>query len=156
VPLAVLGDTTAPKHIYVDLTNQKLYAYEGDKVVMSFMVSTGKWNHTPTGDFKIWIKLRYTRMTGGSGADYYNLPNVPYTMFYYNDQVPKGDGYSIHGAYWHNNFGHPMSHGCVNMRPADAGLLYAWANPPTTGNVTYATDKNPGTVITVYGETPAN
>lgn len=152
---SVLGESTnADKHIYVDLTNQRLYAYEGGKVLYNFPVSTGKWNHTPTGDFRIWIKLLYTRMSGGSGADYYNLPNVPYTMFYYNSQVPKADGYSIHGAYWHNNFGHPMSHGCVNMRPEDAAYIYNWADPATKGNTTYASDTNPGTIITVYGETP--
>ncbi len=150
----VLGESTSSKHIYVDLTNQTLYAYEGDNLVYKFLVSTGKWNHTPTGDFNIWIKLRYTRMSGGSGADYYDLPNVPYTMFYYNSKVPKSDGYSIHGAYWHNNFGHPMSHGCVNMRPEDAQKIFDFANPITLGNVTYATAKDPGTVVTVYGETP--
>lgn len=150
----VLGESTGTKVIKVDLTNQHLYAYEGDQVVMDFPVSTGKWHHTPTGTFSIWVKLRYTRMSGGSGADYYNLPNVPYTMFYYNSEVPKSDGYSIHGAYWHNNFGHPMSHGCVNMRIADAGQLFAWANPPTESSTTYASADNPGTQVIVYGETP--
>jgi len=152
----VLGENTSKRHIYVDLTSQMLFAYEADKLIFSYPVSTGKWNHTPTGDFTIWIKLRYTRMSGGSGADYYNLPNVPYTMFFYNSQVPKSDGFSIHGAYWHNNFGHPMSHGCVNMRPVDAGKIYDWANPSTQGNVTRSTDDNPGTTVTIYGTTPIN
>ena len=149
----VLGDSSN-KHIYVDLTNQKLYAKEGDTTVYEFPVSTGKWGKTPTGDFSIWIKLRYTRMSGGSGADYYNLPNVPYVMFFYSNEVPKSMGYSIHGAYWHNNFGHPMSHGCVNMRIEDAGTMYNWANPATEGNTTYATAENPGTPVTIYGTTP--
>lgn len=151
----VLGQTNEAKHIYVDLTNQMLYAFQDEKLLYSFPVSTGKWNHTPTGDFKIWIKLISTRMSGGSGADYYNLPNVPYTMFYYNNKVSKGQGYSIHGAYWHNNFGYPMSHGCVNMRPEDAEKIYNWADPVATGNTTHATVDNPGTIVTVYGETPA-
>lgn len=152
----VLGENTGEKHIYVDLTKQRLYAFAGDQLVYNFPVSTGKWHHTPTGDFKIWIKLLSTRMSGGSGADYYNLPNVPYTMFFANAQVPRGDGYSIHGAYWHNNFGYPMSHGCVNMRPEDAAVMYSWAEPATTGNTTLATDANPGTTVTIYGETPTN
>lgn len=151
--LAVLGDSSN-KHIYVDLTNQKLYAKEGDTTVYEFPVSTGLWGRTPTGDFTIWVKLRYTRMSGGSGADYYNLPNVPYTMFYYNNEVPKSKGYSIHGAYWHNNFGHPMSHGCINMKPENAGVLFAWANPPTVGHTTYPTAESPGTQVTVYGTAP--
>lgn len=154
-PTQVLGETNEEKHIYVDLTNQKLYAYQGGKRVFEFPVATGKWNHTPTGDFKIWIKLLYTRMSGGSGSDYYNLPNVPYTMFYYNDKVAKSQGYSIHGAYWHNNFGYPMSHGCVNMRPEDAEKIYNFADPVSTANTTHATKDNPGTTVTVYGETPS-
>lgn len=150
----VLGETTGPKKITVDLSTQHLYAYEGDQVVMDFPVSTGKWKLTPTGTYNIWIKLRYTRMTGGSGADFYDLPNVPYVMFFAGGDVSRGDGYSIHGAYWHNNFGHPMSHGCINMRIVDAGQVYAWADPPTNGATTYATAQNPGTQVVVYGTTP--
>jgi hypothetical protein len=149
---AVLGVTTAEKHIYVDLTNQKLFAYEGNKVIYNFSVSTGKWHPTPTGDFHIWIWLRYTRMAGGDPAKgtYYNLPNVPYTMYFYNASIPKTWGYSLHGAYWHNNFGHPMSHGCVNLRPEDAAQLFYWTNPKA-GYTTYATDDNQGPVITIFG-----
>ncbi|MCX6705112.1 MAG: L,D-transpeptidase, partial [Candidatus Woesebacteria bacterium] len=74
----VLGDVSvSAKRIEVDLGKQILYALQDNAVVMSFPVSTGKWGKTPTGTFRIWIKLRYTRMAGGSGADYYNLPNVP-------------------------------------------------------------------------------
>lgn len=153
---AVLGDKTTEeeKRIYVDLAKQTLYAYEGKKLAMSFPVSTGKWGPTPTGDFRVWIKLKYTRMSGGEGADYYNLPNVPYVMFYSNDEVAASRGYSLHGAYWHNNFGHPMSHGCVNIKPENAEKLFYWANPPSTGNQTYPTADSPGTLITIYGEPP--
>ena len=152
----VLGDSVAPgdKHIYVDLTTQTLYAYQGKTLVMKTLVSTGKWNKTPTGDFTIWIKLRATRMTGGEGDDAYDLPNVPYVMFFYNDDVAKYLGFSLHGAYWHNNFGHPMSHGCVNMRIVDAEKLYNWVDPPTDGLTTYATDEHPGTKITIGGTAP--
>ena len=153
---AVLGETTEDyKHIYVDLTKQRLYAYEGKSLVYDFPVSTGKWNPTPTGDFRIWIWLRFTRMAGGNPAlgTYYNLPNVPYTMYFWNASTPKSWGYSLHGAYWHNNFGHPMSHGCVNMRIEDAGKIYYWTNP-SAGNVSYAGKDTPGTLITIYGTTP--
>lgn len=143
------------KRIYVDLTNQKLSAFEGNNLIMDVPVSTGKWNKTPTGEFRIWIWLRYTRMTGGSGAGYYNLPNVPYTMYFYNSNTPKTWGYSLHGTYWHNNFGHPMSHGCVNMRTSDAEKLFYWTNPGA-GSVNYSSAENPGTLITIYGKTPIN
>lgn len=154
----VLGDSTGDtKHIWVSLNTQHLYAYQGPNLVYSFPISSGKWHPTPTGDFRIWIWLRYTRMTGGDPAKgtYYDLPNVPFVMYFSNAQVPGSEGYSLHGAYWHNNFGHPMSHGCVNLRPADAEQLYYWTNP-TAGYVSYPTNDNPGTLITIYGEPPAN
>ena len=147
----VLGSKAKRKRIEVDLTNQKLYAYEGDDKKMSFDVSTGKWALTPTGEFRIWTKIKYSTMSGGSKAlgTYYYLPNVPFTMYFYKD-------YGIHGAYWHDNFGHPMSHGCVNMRPAEAEKLFYWASPSISedANSVLATDDNKGTPVIVYGTTP--
>ena len=128
VASSVLGQTTsgAEKWIEVDLSEQRLYMREGTKQVGTFLVSTGKWSPTPVGEWRIWTKLRYTRMKGGSKAlgTFYDLPNVPYTMYYYK-------GYGIHGAYWHNNFGQPMSHGCVNMKPEEAGIVFNWASVGT-------------------------
>lgn len=131
-PVTVLGDispsaTAGEKHIYVNLANQTLYAYEGKDLYMQVLISSGKWGRTPTGDFTIWTKLRSTRMSGGRGSDYYNLPNVPFVMFFSNASVPATAGFSFHGTYWHNNFGYPMSHGCINMRITDAEKLYNWA-----------------------------
>lgn len=153
----VLGESSGgPKHIYVDLSRQTLYAKEGDKEVFSFPISSGKWYPTPTGDFKIWVKLRYTRMAGGNPAThtYYNLPNVPFTMYFYNNQVAKARGFSLHGAYWHDNFGKPMSHGCVNISPANAEKLYNWVDPPAKGNTTYIKDNEASTPVTIYGTAP--
>lgn len=152
----VLGDSTATgeKHIYVDLGKQTLYAYQGNTLFMQTLISSGKWHPTPTGDFRIWIKLRATRMTGGSGADFYDLPNVPFVMFFAGGDISEGAGFSLHGTYWHNNFGHPMSHGCVNMRTVDAEKLYNWADPPTTGLTTTTSVDNLGTKITIYGQAP--
>ncbi len=152
---AVLGDKTLPKKIEVDLTSQHMYVFEGDQVVMDFPISSGKWYPTPTGTFRIWVKLRYTGMSGGSqtAGTYYNLPNVPYVMFYSNNEISKSRGFSLHGTYWHNNFGHPMSHGCVNMKTEDAMKLYYWTNPPVSGNTTYVKGDE-GTEITIYGEAP--
>lgn len=155
----VLGETTAPKRIEVDLTNQKVYAFEGNTKVYEFLVSTGKWAPTPTGTFTIWTKVRSQKMSGGSKAlrTYYYLPNVPYVMFFANDEIPKYKGFSLHGTYWHNNFGHPMSHGCVNMKIEDAKTLYEWATPVVTNTKawsTSATADNPGTTVIIYGVTP--
>lgn len=116
------------KHIYIDLSTQTLYAYEGENQIMKALISSGKWGRTPAGNFNIWTKLPVTRMAGGSGADYYNLPNIQWVMYFYRD-------FGTHTAYWHNNFGHPMSHGCVNMRLVDAKKLYAWADGPTPGKL---------------------
>jgi lipoprotein-anchoring transpeptidase ErfK/SrfK len=113
--------------IDVNLSQQAVYAYAGDQVVNSFIVSTGTWLHpTVTGKYHVYVKLRYTDM---SGADYY-LPNVPYTMYFYQ-------GYALHGTYWHHNFGTPMSHGCVNLSIPDAQWLYNFATVGTLVNVHY-------------------
>ena len=155
---SVLGvNNPSNKRIYVDLTNQRVYAYEGSRLVYNFLVSTGKWGKTPTGNFNIWIKLRYTLMAGGNKSigTYYYLPNVPYTMYFYNNDIPKERGYGLHGTYWHSNFGHPMSHGCVNLRTEDAEKLYYWSDPnPLDNSVTYSTAENLGTSITIYGTAP--
>ena len=155
---SVLGYESGEKRIEVDLTNQRVYAYEGDKKVYDFLISSGKWALTPTGEFTIWGKFRYTLMTGGSKAlgTYYYLPNVPFVMFFYNEDVAKSRGYSLHGTYWHHNFGHPMSHGCINMKTEDAETLFYWANPELKENTwsVLASERDPGTKVIIYGETP--
>jgi lipoprotein-anchoring transpeptidase ErfK/SrfK len=113
--------------IDVNLSQQTVYAYAGDSVVNSFLVSTGTWLHpTVTGRYHVYTKLRYTDM---SGPDYY-LPNVPYTMYFFK-------GYGLHGTYWHHNFGTPMSHGCVNLSIPDAEWLYNFSSVGTLVNVHY-------------------
>ncbi len=150
---SVLGVTSGEKRIEVSLLEQKLRAWEGDKLFLETPVSTGlSWWPTPKGEFRIWIKLRATKMEGGSGRNYYNLPNVPYTMFFENDKIPRWKGYGIHGAYWHNDFGRPRSHGCVNLPVDAARKLYYWADPklPEGKNSVLATSDNPGTRIIIY------
>jgi lipoprotein-anchoring transpeptidase ErfK/SrfK len=107
--------------IEVELSAQRLTAWNGKKRVRSFMVSTGK-KRTPTriGRFRIQSKHRTSRMRGSG----YNIPNVPHVMYY-------SGGYALHGAFWHNRFGTPISHGCVNLRPSSARWLYNWASVGT-------------------------
>lgn len=113
--------------IFIDLSEQRLYAYDGDTLVSSFLVSTGTSAHpTVTGTYKVYVKYKYTDM---SGPGYY-LPDVPYTMYFYQ-------GYGIHGTYWHNNFGTPMSHGCVNMLTSEAEWVYNFSKVGTTVVVDY-------------------
>ena len=150
---SVLGDTNQDKWIEVDLSEQKLKAWAGDKLFLETLVSTGlPWFPTPTGEFHIWIKLRATRMEGGEGRYYYNLPNVPYVMFFSNDVVPSWKGYGLHGTYWHNDFGRVHSHGCVNLPTDIAKELYYWTTPvmPDGSTVVKATGDNPGTRIIIH------
>ncbi len=148
--IRVLGTTNAAgeeKWIDVSLSEQKLRAFEGDRVVKEFLISSGKWAKTPKGDFRIWYKTRSQAMKGGSKAlgTYYYLPNVPHNMFFYQ-------GYAIHGAYWHSNFGNPMSHGCVNSPLAEVADLFEWTGPVLEPgkNVLRASVENPGTRVHVH------
>jgi len=105
------------KWIEVDLSEQRVYARSGNKVVKKMVVSTGTSRYpTPKGSFRITRKYRSVTMSGPG----YHLKNVPYTMFFYG-------GYALHGTYWHNNFGRRMSHGCINLKKKDAKWLYNWA-----------------------------
>lgn len=107
--------------IQVDISDQRLVAWKGETPVYAMPISTGKkLTPTLTGVFNIQTKLRKTRMQGRD----YNVPNVPHVMYY-------DGGYGIHGAYWHNNFGTPVSRGCVNLRPRHARMLYSWASVGT-------------------------
>lgn len=116
-PAAAAPTITTGKEIVVDLSDQRVYAYENGALVRNVLVSTGLWD-TPTvsGDYRIYVKYDSQLMTGPG----YFLPGVPWVMYFYQ-------GYSLHGTYWHNNFGQPMSHGCVNMPTDEAGWLYTWA-----------------------------
>lgn len=112
-----LATSLGSKWIDLDLSEQRLVAYEGETPVLSALVSTGVARYpTPPGEFKIIRKVRIQPM---SGPGYY-VPNVEYVSYFYSS-------YAIHGTYWHNNFGHQMSHGCVNMTNPDAKWIYDWA-----------------------------
>jgi len=147
-PPLVLGESSPEdKWIEVDLSEQKLTAWDGGNVFLESLVSSGKWGKTPTGEFNIWSKFKYTKMSGGNKAinTYYYLPNVPYTMYFYKD-------FGLHGTYWHNNFGIPMSHGCVNLPTVVAEKLFYWSNPslPEGKNSVTATNNNPGTKVVIH------
>ena len=114
---APAASSTTGKEIVVVLHEQKVYAYENGEIVHSSLASTGLARYpTPVGQYRIYTKYISTLMRGPG----YYLPNVPYTMYFYG-------GYGLHGTYWHKNFGHPMSHGCVNLPTTEARWFYEWA-----------------------------
>jgi len=125
----------ADKRIEVDLTWQILSAFEGEQIVMRTQVSTGVGGPTPAGELPaatppgvhyIYSKMPSKHMGLGRLTDNLGdraLPGVPWTSFF------AEGGYALHGAYWHNNFGLPMSRGCINMRNEDAKWLFRWVTP---------------------------
>lgn len=151
---AVLGIADpSEKWIEVDLSEQKLYAWNGDELYLESAVSTGlPGTPTPTGEFRVWIKLRSTKMEGGVGAYAYSLPNVPYVMYFENENVPGWLGYGIHGTYWHSDFGTPRSHGCVNTPTPIAEKLFNWATPEARENkyTVYSEEENKGIRVVIH------
>ena len=106
------------RRIVIDLSDQTVSALAGGRLVNRFIASTGSaWTPTPVGEFAVYARLDRQRMTGPG----YDLPNVPFVQYFTGS-------YAIHGAYWHQNFGVPVSHGCVNLQPGDAAWLYDWAD----------------------------
>lgn len=135
------------KWIYVNLSEQTVVAFERGKPIRAFVISSGlPGTPTVTGEFRIRMKVRKQTMSGGDpelGNDY-NLDNVQWVQYFYED-------YGFHGTYWHKNFGHPMSHGCVNMTNADAKWLFDWAGPAWDGHSVWqrTTEDDPGTLVIV-------
>jgi LysM repeat protein len=116
---------TTGKQIVVDLSDQSVYAYENGQLLRTVMASTGlPGTPTVTGDYRIYTKYNSQTM---SGPGYY-LPGVPYVMYFFQ-------GYSLHGTYWHSNFGQPMSHGCVNLPTPEAEWFFNWAEIGTPVHV---------------------
>ncbi|TFG69013.1 MAG: hypothetical protein E4H27_07475 [Anaerolineales bacterium] len=111
--------------IDVDLSDQRLTAFEAQTPVKSYLVSTGlPQTPTPVGQFRIWIKLPLDDMAGPGCF----IKDVPWVMYFFN-------GYGLHGVTWHANFWHPMSHGCVNQPNDMAEWLFNFAEVGTLVNV---------------------
>ncbi len=107
--------------VAVDLYEQTVVAYEGDKMVFASLISSGlpRWS-TPEGLFQVYERYEATRMSGASGqVDFYFIEEVPYVM-YFNGDV------ALHGTYWHDRFGYRQSHGCVNLSIMDSWWLFQW------------------------------
>jgi lipoprotein-anchoring transpeptidase ErfK/SrfK len=133
------------KRVVINLTYQTLSCYEGNDEVYFCRISSGakfdaqgnavdKWS-TPLGSHPIWRKVTSLHMSGGTTGGGYDLPGIGWSMLF------VGNGVAIHSTFWHNNFGVPMSHGCINARPEDAQWIFRWTAPHVTadpGDVTVA------------------
>jgi hypothetical protein len=153
------GIPAGVKWIEVNLARQYLIAYEGDQPVYATLISSGRAYHpddpeanfiTPTGTFRIRAKHLAATMDGDTAADGpYSISDVPWVMYF---QL----AYALHGAFWHNGFGYPRSHGCVNLAPTDAQWVFNWSDPqvPEGWHGAYPREDEGGTWIYIHGETP--
>ena len=117
-----LADPNGERWVMINLTLQYLWAYQGDTVLWQGYISSGRAGfQTPTGEFHVLSKLLSQTMEGVLGGEYYNVPDVPDVMYF------TDGGHALHGTYWHNNFGTPMSHGCINLPMDVAAWMYQWA-----------------------------
>lgn len=134
------------KYIYVDLANQFVTAFEGEKPVLAVRCSSGsKGTTTPEGEFRTFHKGPSIHMTnqGDAVANIYDLPGVPWVSFF------TGTGIAFHGTYWHNDYGRPRSRGCVNLTPGDAKFIYRWTRPEVPPETPYLYQPGGGTLVQV-------
>jgi hypothetical protein len=155
LPPAEVGE--GERWIDVDLEQQLLVAYDWKRPRYVTLLSSGRRqaqperdHRTPTGLYRIRAKHLTATMDGDEpGEPPYSLEDVPYVMYF------EG-AYAFHAAFWHDRFGEPRSHGCINLAPRDAKWLYDWAGPdlPEPWHGGYASDDNPGTWVWIHGQTP--
>jgi hypothetical protein len=140
------------KWISVSIEKQALVAYEGERPVYGALVSTGrggmsdpeKTTATIRGTFMIRAKHVSGTMDGDeTSEDSFDLRDVPYIQYFH-------EGYALHAAYWHDDFGKPRSHGCVNLAPADAAWLFSWTDPPVPPEWHGAVSPQGGTLVYVH------
>ena len=136
----------ASKHIHVDLGTQTVTAFEGETPVLISRCSSGAGKtKTPLGDFSTYHKSPSVHMTNEGDADsgIFDLPGVPWVSFF------TGSGIAFHGTYWHNDYGRPRSHGCINLPSEDAKFIYRWTNPIVPPEVDYLHLPGQGTAVQV-------
>jgi hypothetical protein len=137
------------KKIVVDLSTQLVTAFEGEKLVFSERCSSGvKGNDTPQGEFRTYHKGPSVHMTNEGDAiedeTVYSLPGVPWCSFF------TGAGNAFHGTYWHNDYGRPRSHGCVNLPSEAAKFLYRWTQPVVPPDEDYIHKPGEGTNVHIF------
>ena len=137
------------KRIVVDLTTQLVTAFEGENLVFSQRCASGvRGTETPKGEFRTYHKGPSVHMTNEGDAveedSIYSLPGVPWCAFF------TGAGNAFHGAYWHNDYGQPRSHGCVNLPSEAAKFLYRWSKPAVPADTDYIHLPGQGTLVQIF------
>jgi len=137
------------KHIVVDLSTQLVTVFEGEKLVFSQRCASGvKGTDTPKGEFTTYHKGPSVHMTNEGDAieeeTVYSLPGVPWCSFF------TGAGNAFHGTWWHNDYGRPRSHGCVNLPSEAAKFIYRWTKPNVPPDVDYLHLPGEGTRVQVF------
>ncbi len=151
-PSEVGGEGTREKWIDVDVATQTVIAYDGARPVFATLASTGigprgSDTATPLGTHRVWVKLFTTNMDNLEKDDadrHYSIEDVPWVMFF-------DKAVALHAAFWHRDFGHVRSHGCVNLAPLDARRLFDFTAPhlPPGWSAALPTPLEPGTAVRV-------
>ena len=140
------GTAADERWIDVDRDEQVLIAWDGRRPAFATLVSTGRAQFpTPTGIYRVFLKVAETDMSGQMADEQpYSVATVPWTQFFAKDLA-------LHTAYWHDRFGQPRSHGCVNLSPLDARELYFWTAPdvPPGWSAIHGILEAPGTLVRV-------
>ena len=152
-PMSKRPGWAAPGRTWIDISilRQSLVAYEGERPVYVTLVSTGadglgdptETHSTIRGQFLIHTKHVTATMSGDELGDEFDLRDVPYVQYF-------TEGYALHAAYWHESFGRPRSHGCVNLSPVDARWLFQWTDPPVPENWHGAMSLREGTLVYIH------
>lgn len=152
-PMRARPGWAGPGRTWIDVSilKQALIAYEGEKPVYVTLVSTGadglgdplETHSTVRGQFLIHTKHVTATMSGDEVGDEYDLRDVPYVMYF-------NEGYALHAAYWHDSFGKPRSHGCVNLSPEDARWIFEWSEPQVPEAWHGALSLREGTLVYIH------
>ena len=135
----------------MSILRQSLVAYEGTRPVFATLVSTGvdglgdpeETHSTVRGAFVIHTKHVTATMDSDEEGDVFDLRDVPYVQYFH-------EGYALHGAYWHDSFGIPRSHGCINLSPPDASWLFAWTEPEVPNGWHARLQLHGGTLVYIH------
>lgn len=142
--LEPISPGVAGKRLEVDLARQRVIAYEGNQPVYAARTATGYFEgDTPLGEYRVERKQPTRHMASDFGGNPFDLPGVPWVCYI------SWTGVSLHGTYWHNNYGTPQSHGCINLSPKDSLWLFRWTEPFVPFGEDYV-ETDQGTPVLIY------